>query len=179
MKESFWYIIGTTDELKRFRILHLKRFNQEFVVFATNQDSVAVLSNRCPHRGASLAGGEFQDDHIVCPFHGIKFNQYGKATYIPANGSLVSIPPNMCTDVWPSALEHGFIWMWYGPKQEKYPPIPWFSNIPSRLAYLESKHHWKCHYTRCIENQLDFAHLPFVHSKTIGRAKKRLFIYLY
>jgi phenylpropionate dioxygenase-like ring-hydroxylating dioxygenase large terminal subunit len=28
--------------------------------------------------------------------------------------------------------------------------------------------HWKAHYSRVIENQLDAAHLPFVHHNTIG-----------
>jgi len=34
--------------------------------------------------------------------------------------------------------------------------------------------HWNAHYSRCIENQLDVVHLPFVHYNTIGRGNKTL-----
>ncbi|MBT3337569.1 MAG: aromatic ring-hydroxylating dioxygenase subunit alpha, partial [Anaerolineae bacterium] len=33
---------------------------------------------------------------------------------------------------------------------------------------------WKAHYSRVIENQLDVAHLPFVHHNTIGRGNRTL-----
>jgi phenylpropionate dioxygenase-like ring-hydroxylating dioxygenase large terminal subunit len=30
------------------------------------------------------------------------------------------------------------------------------------------------HYSRAIENQLDCAHIPFIHKNTIGRGNKTL-----
>ncbi len=33
---------------------------------------------------------------------------------------------------------------------------------------------WNAHYSRCIENQLDVVHLPFVHKTTIGARNKTL-----
>lgn len=33
---------------------------------------------------------------------------------------------------------------------------------------------WHSHYSRCIENQLDVVHLPFIHHNTIGRGNTTL-----
>ena len=42
------------------------------------------------------------------------------------------------------------------------------------MVYSTLRDHWKCHYSRAIENQLDVVHLPFVHHNTIGRGNRTL-----
>ncbi len=46
---------------------------------------------------------------------------------------------------------------------------PWFEEIDNSFEMAESVHEWPTHISRCVENQLDYAHLPFVHSNTIGK----------
>ena len=36
------------------------------------------------------------------------------------------------------------------------------------MRYVESRSTWNAHYTRCIENVIDYSHLPFVHRWNIG-----------
>lgn len=42
------------------------------------------------------------------------------------------------------------------------------------MAYASRQVLWNTHYTRAIENQLDVAHLPYVHATTIGRGGRSL-----
>jgi nitrite reductase/ring-hydroxylating ferredoxin subunit len=35
-----------------------------------------AFNNSCPHRGASLSKGEFNNDNIVCYMHGYEFNVF-------------------------------------------------------------------------------------------------------
>ncbi len=35
-----------------------------------------ACNNSCPHRGASLAKGEFKGDNIVCHMHGYEYNVF-------------------------------------------------------------------------------------------------------
>ena len=52
---------------------------------------------------------------------------------------------------------------------------PFFSeDMDASWTYSELADHWNSHYSRCIENQLDVIHLPFVHHNTIGRGNKTL-----
>jgi phenylpropionate dioxygenase-like ring-hydroxylating dioxygenase large terminal subunit len=51
--------------------------------------------------------------------------------------------------------------------------LPFFDeDIDASWVYSEIEDHWNSHYSRCIENQLDVVHLPFVHYNTIGRGNR-------
>ncbi len=51
--------------------------------------------------------------------------------------------------------------------------IPFFEeDVDDSWVYSEIEDHWNSHYSRCIENQLDVVHLPFIHHNTIGRGNK-------
>lgn len=45
----------------------------EVAVFKLNGEFYAI-DNTCPHRGASLGGGEVEGEEVICPFHGWRFN---------------------------------------------------------------------------------------------------------
>ncbi|MDD4993106.1 MAG: hypothetical protein PHR83_12830 [Paludibacter sp.] len=42
------------------------------------------------------------------------------------------------------------------------------------MSYATFIDSWSVHYSRCIENQLDVVHVPFVHKTTIGAGNKTL-----
>jgi phenylpropionate dioxygenase-like ring-hydroxylating dioxygenase large terminal subunit len=43
------------------------------------------------------------------------------------------------------------------------------AQLDGSFAVSQTCANWACHISRCIENQLDYAHLPFVHRTSIGR----------
>jgi phenylpropionate dioxygenase-like ring-hydroxylating dioxygenase large terminal subunit len=62
---------------------------------------------------------------------------------------------------------HDFLWINW--KNTATTELPWFTELDQDFSFGQSVHRWKKHLSRCIENQLDYAHLPFVHGNTIGR----------
>lgn len=79
--------------------------------------------------------------------------------------------------VYPTREAHGFIYIWWGePKEaDQLPATPFFDTIRDEdFSYLTLRDHWRTHYSRAIENQLDVVHLPFVHHNTIGRGNRTL-----
>src|SRR4029453_11501946 len=51
---------------------------------------VYALNNICPHRGAALAEGTINDDEVVCPWHGWRFElATGKCRTLPAESATV------------------------------------------------------------------------------------------
>jgi phenylpropionate dioxygenase-like ring-hydroxylating dioxygenase large terminal subunit len=49
-----------------------------------------------------------------------------------------------------------------------------FDDIDEGYSYKTVQDPWRAHYSRVIENQLDVAHVPFIHRNTIGRGGRAL-----
>jgi phenylpropionate dioxygenase-like ring-hydroxylating dioxygenase large terminal subunit len=143
----------------------------EKLVFWRNEaGKVFCAVDRCPHRGVALSIGKLENDHLQCPFHGFEYDQSGRCVHIPANGRGGKIPNSLQLQNYPTHEDHDFIWIWWGdsPPEALQPPN-FFENLDESFVYGSRPDHWKAHYSRVIENQLDVVHLPFVHHNTIGR----------
>ena len=132
------------------------------------------MLDRCAHRGVALSAGKLMPDcHTVqCPFHGFEYDASGACTYIPANGRNAHVPDVIKVETYPTYEAHGWIWIWWGENHGELPEVPYFDSIPATYPYATFQDHWKTHYSRAIENQLDAIHLPFVHYNTIGRGDR-------
>lgn len=72
----------------------------------------------------------------------------------------------------PTVVRAGFVWVFTG-----FDPAgteldgPVCSELLDRddLVRFDHVEEWDCHWTRAMENMLDFPHLPYVHRTTIGR----------
>jgi phenylpropionate dioxygenase-like ring-hydroxylating dioxygenase large terminal subunit len=168
-----WYVILESTELRQ-KPVGITRMGEKMAAWRDRQGTAHVISDQCPHRGASLSRGKVMGDCLQCPFHGFEFDSSGKCTFIPANGRTSEPPKAMKSGVYPTREEHGYIWIWWGKEQGEYPPLPWFNELDESFAYVSYHDRWPVHYSRGIENQLDVVHLPFVHASTIGRGNKAL-----
>ncbi len=122
---------------------------------------------RCPHLGAALSHGTVDGDCIVCPFHGLHFDGTGACRQAPSLGSKRPIPDVMHLRTHELFEEHGLIWLWWGETAPARKP-PFFAGMETGWSHHTIAVDWPVHYTRAIENQLDVAHLAFVHRTTIG-----------
>ena len=159
-----WYVVADSREVKAGKSLGLKRFGKALVLWRTKNGSVIIMDDRCPHRFAGLSGGDIVNDKIVCPYHGFEFDCSGSCTNVPETGKSAT---NLKVTTYNTREVHGFIWIWIGESPQS--EIPWFSDINDSFTFCQFEETWNCHFTRCVENQLDYAHLPIVHKTTIGR----------
>ena len=131
------------------------------------------MADRCCHRGASLSAGKICEGHLQCPFHGFEYDPSGQVARIPANGKNTPVPDRYHVKHYEVRERGGLVWLWWGEPVQALPPIPFFEEL-ERFRYSQIIDHWSVHYSRCIENQLDVMHLPFVHHNTIGAGHKTL-----
>jgi phenylpropionate dioxygenase-like ring-hydroxylating dioxygenase large terminal subunit len=171
MIRNQWYAVLESRELPKDKLVGVTRLGENLVFWRNKKNEIICLWDKCAHRGAKLSLGKICDNGelVECPFHGLRYNRAGKCTRIPANGKNSTIPERFKVNNYPTREEHDFIWIWWGDKQEDYPPIPFFTDIDRKFSYYTHVEIWPVHYSRAIENQLDVVHLPFVHSNTIGR----------
>ncbi len=166
-----WYAVIPSNEVKSGKITGAMRLGEKMIFFRDSAGKVNCISDICCHRGASLSIGKHCGDTVACPFHAIEYDGSGKAVKIPANGVAAPVPASFKVKSYKVSEGHGFIWIWYGEEREELPPIHFFDELDD-MSYSQIRDPWPVHYSRCIENQLDAAHVPFVHYNTIGRGNK-------
>jgi phenylpropionate dioxygenase-like ring-hydroxylating dioxygenase large terminal subunit len=169
-----WYVVMDSSQI-RSRPVGVTRMGEKLVFWRDAKGKVSCLRDQCVHRGAQLSRGKVINGHLQCPFHGLEYQASGQVTVIPANGKHTPVPERFRAHSYPTHEAYEFIWIWWGedPPRELKPPL-FFSDIDKDLSYDKVHDHWNIHYSRAIENQLDVAHLPFVHHKTIGRGGRTL-----
>jgi phenylpropionate dioxygenase-like ring-hydroxylating dioxygenase large terminal subunit len=165
--ENQWYPVLESREVGR-KPVGVERLGRRLAFWRTADGAPHAHPDRCPHLGAALSGGRIEADRLVCPFHGFAFDGRGQCTHIPANGREGKIPRGMELPALPLREAHGLIWLWRGEPRETYPEGPFFPVLETGWRYGSVTVDWQAHYTRAIENQLDVAHLAFVHRTTIG-----------
>ncbi len=106
----------------------------------------------------------------------MEFDQTGRCAFIPANGKSSALDISRYNvKHYPVRENNDIIFFWYGQLERVTDELPFFyEDVDASYAYSEIEDHWNSHYSRCIENQLDVVHLPFVHHNTIGRGNKTL-----
>ncbi|MBN1371348.1 MAG: aromatic ring-hydroxylating dioxygenase subunit alpha [Anaerolineaceae bacterium] len=174
MIRNQWYVVLESSEVKK-QPIGTTRLGEKMVFWRDESGKVNAAVDRCPHRGVELSRGKVQEGHLQCPFHGFEFDSSGKCVLVPANGRNGVIPAAMKVKTYPTYEAHGLIWLWWGetPPAELSTP-QFFDNLGDTFQYGSARDPWDAHYSRVIENQLDVVHLPFIHSRTIGRGNRTI-----
>lgn len=164
-----WYAVMDSSQV-RSKPVGVVRMGGKLVFWRDSTGKVICFRDKCVHRGVQLSKGRIMNDHLQCPFHGLEYDASGRVTRIPANGKNTTVPDRFSVNSYPTHETYDFIWIWWGenpPAGLKRPCF--FNDIEKDFSYKQVYDHWNIHYSRAIENQLDVAHLPFVHHNTIGR----------
>jgi len=164
-----WYLILSPSEVPSGKPVRHRRFGRDLVFWRDANGQVCAADDRCPHRSAALSVGRVENGEIACPYHGFRFGSEGQCTAIPAHPEM-KVPKAMSLGMLVVREAHDFIWAWNGAPEDATGEIPFFENLLAfRYAGSEMRKEWPTHYSRVVENELDWAHLPFVHRQTIGR----------
>jgi len=151
------------------------RMGEKMVFWRDGTGRVSCFHDKCVHRGVQLSKGKVIHSHLQCLFHGFEYERSGRVVRIPANGRNSLVHERFGINSCPTYEAHDLIWIWWGdnPPGVLRPPR-FFDDIDEDFSYAKTYDHWQAHYSRVIENQLDVAHLPFVHHNTIGRGGRTL-----
>ena len=161
-----WYAVLPINKVKH-KPVALQCFGESYVLWRDSKDRLICMLDHCPHRGAKLSLGKVRDNCIACPYHGFQFAADGSCSFSPEFDRAL---PGVAVKTLPVYEAAGMIWLAYGECVGEF-------NCQNFLAldkkfygiYSQFASTWNSHISYCIENQLDFSHLPTVHKNTIGR----------
>ena len=171
-----WYAVLPSRAVKKGKILAVKRLGMELAFFRTEEGEAGCVVDQCTHRGAALSKGKIVDGCVQCPFHGLRFDETGRCRLVPAIGIATKDDISRYNvKNYPVKEKNEIIYVWYGDEDKVTENVPFFDDqIDDGYSWSEIQDHWNSRYSRCIENQLDVVHLPFVHYNTIGRGNRTL-----
>jgi phenylpropionate dioxygenase-like ring-hydroxylating dioxygenase large terminal subunit len=161
-----WYAILPLKEVKS-KLVAIKRLDIDLIVWRNEKNEIVVMEDLCPHRSAKLSVGTFKGNKIICKFHAFEFDSTGQCVHAPEFNKAI---PKLCVKKFNTKIEVGMIWIFYGLIENELVIEPLqqiYNNFAEQYCYTSKV--WQSNITRCIENQLDYTHLPSVHHNTIGR----------
>ncbi|QSO54867.1 aromatic ring-hydroxylating dioxygenase subunit alpha [Alicyclobacillus curvatus] len=170
MLRHAWYAVIPSSDLGSTPV--------EAIVCATPlvlfRDSFGVphaFLSQCPHRGCDLSIGTVVGNHLVCPYHGWRFDERGRCVHVPANRSGMKIPDAARLQVYPVCDRVGLTWVYASPigNNDTLPDLSLFPELGQRdWQYVPFQTSWNANICRVVESVLDVSHLPFVHPETTG-----------
>jgi phenylpropionate dioxygenase-like ring-hydroxylating dioxygenase large terminal subunit len=167
-----WTAVAPSESLKANKSIGLKIAGERVVLFRDAKGNAKALIDICPHRGVALSLGKVKDGCITCPFHGWRFDGEGACVKVPWNPDAKREVLN--AKALPVTEQAGVVWLYtaLGSVAPGTPPVP-DEMLTPRIRTSGFTVDWKTHWTRAMENMLDFPHLPFVHTGTIGKAWRK------
>jgi vanillate O-demethylase monooxygenase subunit len=166
-----WYVAAWDQELAGGKLLARTILEKPVLLYKGDSGRVVALDNRCCHRGAKLSNGRREGDDVRCMYHGLKFDPSGKCIQIPGQDN---IPKNLGVKSYPVLERDRLVWIWMGDSAladpRKILDFPYLRDPAwrGRPDYM----HYKANYLLIVDNLSDFAHLAFVHTKTLGGSEE-------
>jgi vanillate O-demethylase monooxygenase subunit len=169
-----WYVAAWDHELIDGRLLARTILDKPVVLYKGDSGrrwrwmtaaAIAAPSSRWAGR---------EGDCVRCMYHGLKFDATGKCVQIPGQDN---IPPKLGVRGYPVVERDHLIWIWMGDAAKADPAkildFPYMRDPGWRghPGYL----HYDANYLLIVDNLSDFAHLAFVHAKTLGGSEEYAF----
>lgn len=164
---GFWHPVAYAHEVADTPVT-ARLLDVDLVLYRTSK-GVSVARDICPHRGTRMSAGRVENDTIVCPMHGLRFDHTGKCTGIPSIADPnVKIPPKMRLMSILSEERYGIVFACLS--GEPALPLPVWSDLddPKIRKFHVPSGTWYAAASRHVENYNDVAHFPWVHKATFG-----------
>ncbi len=169
--KNCWYVAAWDHELLDGKLLARTILEEAVLLYKSETGKVVALRDRCCHRGVPLHLGRREGDCVRCMYHGLKFDPSGKCIQIPGQET---VPPKLGVKSYPVVERDHLVWIWMGDPAKADPAEiidfpylrdPKWKGIPDYM-------HYAANWLLIVDNLSDFAHLAFVHTKTLGGSEE-------
>jgi phenylpropionate dioxygenase-like ring-hydroxylating dioxygenase large terminal subunit len=161
-----WYAAIWSKDLKDHPVGRVF-LGEKIVLFRNGAGAVGALEDCCCHRAAPLSKGELAGDHLVCGYHGLKFDLGGHCVEVPGQSL---IPRGAKVRSYPVREKWGVVWIWMGAPanadESSIPNLHWLAD--PKWAATPGYIHLRSNYQFLVDNLLDLTHVSYVHKKTLA-----------
>jgi phthalate 4,5-dioxygenase len=160
---QYWIPCMLSSELPKpdcdpVRVLLL---GEKLIAFRDTNGQVGLVSNHCPHRGASLFFGRNEQSGLRCVYHGWKFDVSGQCIDMPNEPAESDFRTKVKAVAYPCRERGGAVWAYLGPRSEP-PPLPDIEGNMVEGATTSAVQH-ECNWLQVGEGAIDTSHAGFLH----------------
>ena len=144
---NYWQPVALVDQfLNSSRpVLPIKVLGEEFVLIKSSKNQYGLLDRHCPHRGADLAYGRYEDGNLRCVFHGWLFDVNGRCLETPAEPEGSRMCEHIRQRSYPVVERSGILFAWLGAGEAS--AFPHFDCFTAPDAYTFAfKGDWDCNW---------------------------------
>lgn len=165
------WCIAAYDKEVTDNILSRRFFDEQVVLYRTEDGMINALSGLCAHRFMPLHLGSVEMGNLVCPYHGYTYDREGRCVHVPGSDRTSSRARLRRFPV----VEMGpFIWIWMGnPDRADTALLPdlaelGLSGSGEGFAVTYGKIlPMKARPAILMDNLFDLSHIGFIHKETI------------
>ena len=165
--QNEWHVVYRSKDLNNGDVRMVRLLGQDLVLWRSGGQAMAWL-DLCIHRGARLSLGHVQDNELVCPYHGWRYNNEARCTLMPAQPN-DPIPSRARAQSYHCQEQSGFIWVCLGEPANELPVHPEWED-DNFLKVFTGPYTFEASAPRAVENVIDVSHFPFVHDAMLGQA---------
>lgn len=159
-----WHAVATSKEAYEGRVIGVRLLEENVALWRSNGE-VHAFKDRCPHRGTRLSLGEVRENVLVCPYHGWQYNGEGSCVYQPAHPD-IKPPAKAVVEHYHVKEKYGLVWVCLGEPEKDIPDIVGIDDDYHMI--ITGPYDVNTSAPRAVENFLDMAHFPFVHTDILG-----------
>jgi phenylpropionate dioxygenase-like ring-hydroxylating dioxygenase large terminal subunit len=166
--KSEWLPAANATEIEPGRPKAIRLAGVDVVLWRDSSGEAHAWQDRCPHRGAKLSLGRVDGDVLVCGYHGWNYGVDGKCVRMPSHPSQRP-PAAACATVYAACEKYGIVWVCLGAPARELDVFPEYDRPYPHVRTVHLKPQLvQTSALRLMENFLDMAHFPFVHTGTLG-----------
>jgi phenylpropionate dioxygenase-like ring-hydroxylating dioxygenase large terminal subunit len=143
--------------------LRMRLLGENMIAFRTTSGQAGIVTNSCPHRGASMFFGRNEEEGLRCVYHGWKFDVNGNCVDMPSEPAESNFKSKVRIRAYPCEERNGIIWTYMGTRLP-VPPLPELeANLVSPEEGTVRKRLQECNYMQALEGDIDTIHAGFLH----------------
>jgi phenylpropionate dioxygenase-like ring-hydroxylating dioxygenase large terminal subunit len=163
---NYWYPVEHDRNILPGDVREISFWGSSYALFRDKQGELHVVENRCAHRQLRLSIGKVDGCHLVCAYHGWRYDGEGRVVEI-GHELFERGMPKVKVGCKAVKVRYGLIWVFFGDRERA--EERGIVDIPE----LEGKSPWPCvpldftwnaHHSIIIDNVSDFTH-AYLHRK--------------
>lgn len=162
-----WHAVARSEQVTTDRPVQVHLLGEAIVLWRSKQ-VILAFRDRCPHRGVALSMGRVDAEKtLVCPYHGMMFDEQGQCVRIPADPTITSFSKAAHVPTYHAQERYGLVWVCLGEPQQEIPIFDEWDE--AGFTYCHCGPYWvNASAPRIVENFTDISHFPFIHPGLLG-----------
>ncbi|MEE2656320.1 MAG: Rieske 2Fe-2S domain-containing protein [Chloroflexota bacterium] len=169
----YWHPIAAATQLDENPVKRVKLLGESLVLYRDRSGKLGLIGDTCAHRSVNLAFGIPEVEGLRCPYHGWRYDSSGQCTEMPEEGKDSTFPGRVKIPAYPVKELAGLVFAYLG--SEPAPLLPnWDLFVTGNVMRDVGIQVLDCNWLQVQENDMDPAHLEWLHGHFSNYALERL-----